>query len=232
MGGCQQEEKLPDFSKILDPKVLTLGFSRRFASYKRVDLLLTDEQRLIWLLTNKERPVQLVIAGKAHPQDQEGKKLIERWTSFIRRFDVHYRAVFLSDYDILLAERLVQGVDVWVNTPRFPWEASGTSGMKVLANGGLNLSELDGWWAEAYSPDVGWAIGDQKKHRDEKTWDQAEAESLYNLLEKEVIPLYYERDEKKIPQKWLVKVKKSMARLTPRFSAHRMVQEYVKTYYL
>ncbi|MEM7174630.1 MAG: alpha-glucan family phosphorylase [Chlamydiota bacterium] len=216
----------------LDPAALTLGFSRRFASYKRVDLLLTDEQRFARLLTDTQRPIQLIIAGKAHPHDQEGKKIIERWTSFIRRFDICSHAVFLTDYDILLAQRLVQGIDVWINTPRFPWEASGTSGMKVVANGGLNLSELDGWWAEAYSPDVGWAIGDQKEHADSKKWDQLEARHLYTLLDEEVIPLYYERDEKMIPQKWLTKVKESMAKLTPRFSANRMVREYVETYYL
>ena len=216
----------------LSPDVLTLGFSRRFATYKRVDLLLHDERRLERLLTQKDVPVQLVIAGKAHPQDKAGKKLIERWLSFLRQPTICPHAVFLADYDILLAERLVQGIDVWINTPRFPWEASGTSGMKVLANGGLNCSELDGWWAEAYFEEVGWALGDQKSHANEAEWDETEAEKLYTLLERAIIPLYYHRDESGIPTKWLQRVKKSMATLTPRFSANRMVREYVETYYL
>ena len=142
------------------PNVLTLGFARRFATYKRPNLLLHDPERLLRLLTNPQRPVQLIIAGKAHPADQAGQALIQQWTRFIRRPEVRPHVIFLADYDMLLTEHLVQGVDVWINTPRRPWEACGTSGMKVLVNGGLNLSELDGWWAEAYTPEVGWALGD------------------------------------------------------------------------
>jgi glycogen phosphorylase len=149
----------------LDPNVLTLGFARRFATYKRPNLLLHDPERLLRLLTNPNRPVQLIIAGKAHPADQAGQAQIQQWTSFIRQTGARLRAVFLSDYDMLLAERLVQGVDVWLNTPRRPWEASGTSGMKVLVNGGINLSELDGWWAEAYTQEVGWALGTVRNMR-------------------------------------------------------------------
>jgi starch phosphorylase len=147
-----------------DPNVLTLGFARRFATYKRPNLLLHDPERLLRLLTNPERPVQLVIAGKAHPEDLPGQVLIHEWINFIRRPEVRSHVVFLSDYDMLLTEHLVQGVDVWINTPRRPWEACGTSGMKVLVNGGINLSELDGWWAEAYTPEVGWALGDGQEH--------------------------------------------------------------------
>ena len=147
---------------IFDPQSLTLGFARRFVPYKRPDLLLMDPARLVCLLTNTARPVQLVIAGKAPPSDQSGKDLIQRWIQFIQQWNMEKHVIFLSDYDMLLAEHLVHGVDVWLNTPQRPWEASGTSGMKVLVNGGLNLSELDGWWVEAYTPEVGWALGDGK----------------------------------------------------------------------
>ena len=143
----------------------------------------------------RERPVQLIIAGKAHPADEAGQGMISEWTHFIRQPAARPHAIFLSDYDMLLTEHLVQGVDVWINTPRRPWEASGTSGMKVLVNGGLNLSELDGWWAEAYSPEVGWALGDGQEHGDDPAWDAAEAEALYDLLERDVIPEFYSRDE-------------------------------------
>ena len=190
-------------AEALDTNTLTLGFARRFATYKRPNLLLHDPQRLARILTNRDRPVQLVLAGKAHPQDLEGQNMIRQWIDFARRPEVRSRVVFLSDYDVLMAEHLVQGVDVWVNTPRRPWEASGTSGMKVLVNGGLNLSELDGWWAEAYSPEVGWAIGDGQEHGDDPSWDAAEAEALYGLLEREVVPEFYTRNEKGIPVGWV-----------------------------
>src|SRR5579872_4526142 len=157
-------EELEQAGQIFEPGALTLGFARRFATYKRPNLLLRDPDRLLKILTNQERPVQLVLAGKAHPQDYPGQEMIHQWVEFARRPDVRSRVVFLSDYDVRMAQHLVQGVDVWVNTPRRPWEASGTSGMKVLVNGGLNLSELDGWWAEAYSPEVGWALGDGREH--------------------------------------------------------------------
>jgi starch phosphorylase len=176
--------------------------------------------------------VQLILAGKAHPADQAGQALIQEWTRFIRRSDASPPVVFLADYDMLLAERLVQGVDVWVNTPRRPWEASGTSGMKVLVNGGINLSELDGWWAEAYMPEVGWALGDGHVHGDDPAWDAAEAEALYERLEQEVIPEFYARDEKGIPIAWVARIRESMARLTPRFAASRAVCEYTEQHYL
>jgi len=212
--------------------VLTLGFARRFAPYKRPNLLLHDPARLLNLLTNRERPVQLVLAGKAHPQDTEGQEMIHQWVEFSRRPEARSRVVFLSDYDLLMAEHLVQGVDVWVNTPRRPWEASGTSGMKVLVNGGLNLSELDGWWAEAYSPEVGWAIGDGREHGDDPAWDATEANTLYSLLEREVIPEFYARDESGIPRRWVTRMRESMARLTPTFSTNRVVRQYTEEHYL
>ncbi len=217
---------------LLDPNALTLGFARRFATYKRPNLLLHDEERLLRLLTNPERPVQLIVAGKAHPADQAGQALIQEWIRFIRRPEVRPHAVFLSDYDMLLSERLVQGVDVWINTPRRPWEACGTSGMKVLVNGGLNLSELDGWWAEAYTPEVGWALGDGQEHGDDPAWDAAEADALYDLLEREVIPEFFGRDEGGIPTAWVTRMRESMAQLTPRFSANRAVREYTEHRYL
>jgi starch phosphorylase len=216
-----------------DPNALTLGFARRFATYKRPNLLLHDPARLSRILTDPHRPVQLIIAGKAHPQDQAGQAMIQAWVRFIReRPEIRPRAIFLSDYDMLLAEHLVQGVDVWINTPRRPWEASGTSGMKVLVNGGLNLSELDGWWAEAYTPEVGWALGDGQEHDDDSAWDAAEADALYTLLEQEVIPLFYTRDARGIPTDWVARLRESMAQLTPRFSANRTIREYTEQYYL
>jgi glycogen phosphorylase len=217
---------------LFDPNALTLGFARRFATYKRSNLLLHDPPRLLRILTDARRPVQLIIAGKAHPADQAGQALIRDWMHFIRQPETRPHAIFLSDYDMLLTEHLVQGVDVWINTPRRPWEASGTSGMKVLVNGGLNLSELDGWWAEAYTPEVGWALGDGQEHHDDPAWDDAEADELYGLLEREVIPEFYARDKRGIPTAWVARMRKSMASLTPRFSADRAVREYTKQHYL
>jgi starch phosphorylase len=211
---------------------LTLGFARRFAAYKRPDLLLHDPQRLIRLLSDPQHPVQLIIAGKAHPADPEGQALITKWIQFIRLPQVRPYVMFLSDYDMLLTERLVEGIDVWINTPRRPWEASGTSGMKVLVNGGINLSELDGWWAEAYTPEVGWAIGDGQEHGDDTDWDATEAGALYDLLEKQVVPEFYNRDKNGIPGAWIERIRKSMSQLTPRFSANRSVREYTEKYYL
>jgi len=217
---------------LFDCNTLTLGFARRFATYKRPNLLLHDPERLLRLLTNPQRPVQLIMAGKAHPADQAGQALIQEWTHFICRSEVRPHVIFLSDYDMHLTEQLVQGVDVWLNTPRRPWEACGTSGMKVLVNGGLNLSELDGWWAEAYTPEVGWALGDGQEHDDDPAWDTIEAEALYDLLEHEVIPEFYTRDEQGIPSAWVSRMRESMARLTPRFSTNRAVREYTEQHYL
>ncbi len=217
---------------LFDCNTLTLGFARRFASYKRPNLLLHDPERLLRLLTHPQRPVQLIIAGKAHPADLAGQALIREWIQFIRRPEARHHVIFLSDYDMHLTEHLVQGVDVWLNTPRRPWEACGTSGMKVLVNGGINLSELDGWWAEAWTPEVGWALGDGLEHDDDQAWDAAEAEALYDLLEREVIPEFYTRDEQGIPGAWVARIRESMAQLTPRHSASRAVRDYVEQYYL
>jgi starch phosphorylase len=232
---CQlaaEGEKASGASGIFDENVLTLGFARRFATYKRPNLLLHDSGRLIRLLSNPQRPVQLVLAGKAHPQDLPGQELIRQWKDFIKRPEVQGRVVFLNDYDMMLAQELVQGIDLWINTPRRPWEACGTSGMKVLVNGGLNLSELDGWWAEAYSPEVGWAIGDGQEHGEDSGWDAKEADTLYSLLEAEVVPEFYERDKSGMPGKWLGRIRESMAKLTPEFSATRAIREYTESHYL
>ena len=226
-GGEVEEAK-----HIFNENTLTLGFARRFATYKRPNLLLHNPERLLRILTNPERPVQLIVAGKAHPADEAGQIMIQQWMQFISRPEARRRVIFLSDYDMLMTEQLVQGVDVWINTPRRPWEASGTSGMKVLVNGGINLSELDGWWDEAYTPEVGWALGDGKEHGDDPSWDAAEAESLYILLEQEVIPGFYTRNKKGIPTVWVSRIRESMARLTPQFSANRTVSEYTEKYYI
>jgi glycogen phosphorylase len=215
----------------LDPGVLTLGFARRFATYKRPDLLLHDPGRLMRILKDSKRPVQLILAGKAHPADQAGQAMILEWTRFIRSAESP-PVVFLADYDMQMAEHLVQGIDVWINTPRRPWEASGTSGMKVLVNGGVNLSELDGWWVEAYAPNVGWSLGDGEEHGDDPAWDATEAEALYERLEQDVIPEFYARDDKGLPTAWLARIRESMASLTPRFSASRTVKEYTEQHYV
>jgi len=231
VSGASQSE-IEDARRIFAPNVLTLGFARRFAAYKRPNLLLHDPDRLLRILTDTECPVQLIVAGKAHPEDKEGQAMIQQWISFIRRPETRKHVVFLSDYDMLLTASLVQGVDVWINTPRRPWEACGTSGMKVLVNGGINLSELDGWWAEAYTPEVGWAIGDGREHGDDPAWDRQEAESMYTILESEVIPQFYNRNEKGIPMAWVALMRESMANLTPVFSANRTMREYTERYYV
>ena len=229
-GAAKQEIIVAE--KFFDPNALTMGFARRFATYKRPNLLLHDQDRLIRLLQNTDRPVQLIIAGKAHPKDDAGKALVRAWSDFIRCSELRSQIIFLADYDMSLAERLVQGVDLWINTPRRPWEASGTSGMKVLVNGGINLSELDGWWAEAYTPGVGWALGDGHEHGEDPAWDAREAEQLYRLLEEDVIPAFYDRDPNGIPKAWVACMRMSMGELTPRFSSNRMLREYMERLYL
>lgn len=216
---------------VLDPNVLTLGFARRFTDYKRPNLLLHDQQRLLNILCNERMPVQLIVAGKAHPLDGEGKHLIKQWVDFTHLPAVKQRVVFLSDYDIALAQELVQGVDVWINTPRYPWEACGTSGMKVLVNGGLNLSSRDGWWAQAYQPTLGWGIGDGYEH-DGDDGDQLEAEQLYRCLQESVVPEFYRRDVNGLPRQWIARMRASMAELTAHYSSNRMVREYTQRIYL
>lgn len=234
--GGASAETVTAVKQQFDPKVLTLGFARRFASYKRPNLLLHDPARLLRILTSTQHPVQLIMAGKAHPADLEGQALIQQWTTFIRQAEVRPHAMFLADYDMHLTMHLAQGVDVWLNTPRRPWEACGTSGMKVLVNGGLNCSVLDGWWAEAYDPALGWAIGDGEVHpatsEGLREQDAADADRLYSLLEREIIPEFYSRDASDVPQTWITKVRESMARLTPQFSATRSVREYTEQHYI
>jgi starch phosphorylase len=225
----ESPEEIALANRLFDANTLTLGFARRFATYKRPTLLLHDPECFMRILTNPQRPVQLILAGKAHPQDLAGQAMIKQWADFLRLPEARLHVVFLSDYDMLLTERLVGGVDVWINTPRRPWEASG---MKVLVNGGLNLSELDGWWAEAYAPEVGWAIGDGNEHGDDPAWDAADAQTLYALLEREVVPQFYTRNDKGIPTVWVARMRGSMSRLTPAFSANRTVREYTDEHYL
>lgn len=223
------DEAVRTARNVLRPDALTLGFARRFATYKRPNLLLTNPARLLRLLNDQRRPVQLIVAGKAHPRDEDGKTLIQQWAQFAARSDARPHVVFLDDYDMRLATELVQGVDVWINTPRRPWEASGTSGMKVLVNGGLNVSTLDGWWAEAFEPDYGWALGDTGERPDD---DAQEAAQLYSLLEDEIVPAFYERDAEGLPRGWIARMRSSMASLAPRFSSVRMLQEYIEQAYV
>ena len=197
---------------MLDPEALTIGFARRFATYKRATLLFKDPARLAKILTDAKRPVQFIFAGKAHPRDNEGKELIREIVHFAAQFDVRRRIVFLEDYDINIAKMLVQGVDVWLNNPRRPWEASGTSGMKAAINGALNMSTLDGWWCEGYKPDDGWAIGSGETYDDAGYQDMVESQAIYNMLENEVVPLFYTRSADNLPKAWIHRVRKSMRR--------------------
>jgi starch phosphorylase len=216
----------------LDPGILTIGFARRFATYKRASLLFSRPERLVQLLTDADRPIQVLVAGKAHPADEGGKDVIQQVVEFSREPAAAGRIVFLEDYEMTLARRLVQGVDVWLNTPRRPLEASGTSGMKAALNGVLNCSILDGWWAEAYSPAVGFAIESLEGDATEAEQDAADAEALYAVLERQVLPAYYERDKAGLPQRWIALMRESIAELGPRFGTARMVAEYVERLYL
>ena len=229
-GGSDAE--IASARSVLNPDALTIGFARRFATYKRATLLLRDVPRLKRILTNSARPVQILFAGKAHPHDSAGKDLIRQIIHFASDPEIRSSVVFLEDYDIRVARHLVQGADVWLNTPRRPNEASGTSGMKLLPNGGLNLSVLDGWWAEGYDREVGWAIGRGEDYDNDEHQDAVESDALYNLLEKDVTPLFYERDQENLPRRWIAKMKTSMLRLCPIFSTNRMVTEYVERFYI
>ncbi len=236
---CSAKQRLLDFvvatrdARALDPDVLTIGFARRFATYKRASLLFTRPERLAQLLADPERPIQVLLAGKAHPADEGGKDVIQQVVDFAREPAAAGRVVFLEDYEMTLARRLVQGVDVWLNTPRRPLEASGTSGMKAALNGVLNCSILDGWWAEAYSPACGFAIeGRGEEVATEAEQNEADAEALYAVLEEQVLPAYYERDAAGLPQHWIALMRESIAELGPRFGTARMVAEYVERLYL
>ena len=219
-------------SEVLNPEALTIVFARRFATYKRAVLLMQDPDRLAAVLGNPERPVQIIFAGKAHPMDAEGKEFIRRVVTVAqeRRFRDHI--VFMEDYDINLARYLVQGADVWLNTPRRPLEACGTSGMKAAANGALNLSILDGWWVEGYSPGRGWAIGHGEEYSDETLQDEVESRALFRLLENEVVPLFYDRDDKDLPRRWIECVKQTLSNVCPQFNTHRMLEDYAENGYL
>jgi starch phosphorylase len=217
---------------MIDPYVLTIGFARRFATYKRADLVLRDLDRLLELINRPNRPVQIIFAGKAHPADEPGKMLIQEVYRSVKKAENGGRLVFLEDYDMNLARYLVQGVDVWMNTPRRPNEASGTSGMKAALNGVLNFSVLDGWWREAYNGKNGWAIGEDAT-LDQEVQDEADAESLYKILEEEIIPMYYtERGANDIPRDWMERVKEALRTVTPQFSTRRMVKEYIDRLYM
>ncbi len=220
--------------EVLDPEALTIGFARRFATYKRGTLLFRDLKRFAKIVSNKDMPVQIIFAGKAHPRDTEGKELIRRIVHFVREEDFRRRVVFLENYEMNVARHLVQGVDVWLNTPRRGMEASGTSGMKVLVNGGINMSILDGWWCEGYSAaeNTGWAIGQGESYADPDYQDEVESHMLYDLLEKVVIPTFYNRGSDRLPRSWINLMKKSMKPLTPKFSTSRMVAEYSKKFYV
>ncbi|OGQ91795.1 MAG: alpha-glucan phosphorylase [Deltaproteobacteria bacterium RIFOXYA12_FULL_58_15] len=218
--------------EVLDPEALTIGFARRFATYKRATLLLKDVERLRKIILDSSRPVQFIFAGKAHPHDHAGKELIRQLVHAGLDAEIHRRMVFLENYDIGLARYLVQGVDVWLNNPRRPNEASGTSGMKVVFNGGLNLSILDGWWCEGYDPSVGWAIGQGEQYQDHEHQDRVESEALYTLLEEEVVPTFYNRGRDGLPRDWIRMMKASMRELGPVFNTNRMVHEYASRFYL
>ena len=219
-------------SNALSPYTLTISFARRFATYKRADLLLSDPDRLTKLLTDNERPIQLIFAGKAHPHDLAGKEIIKRIVHFASDPRVASRIVFLEDYDMTTSRYLVSGSDVWLNTPRRPLEASGTSGMKAAMNGALNVSILDGWWDEAYSTKIGWAIGRGEEYEDNALQDEVEGKALYDLLEREIIPLFYNRGMDGLPREWIRRMKESMRQVGKEFSTHRMLVEYTERFYL
>ena len=220
-----------DTRRLLSPNALTIGFARRVAAYKRWNLLLTDLDRLLRMVDNVERPVQFVFAGKAHPQDRTAKQILQELMSINHDSNWQRRAVFIEDYDQEVARYLVHGVDVWMNVPRRPLEASGTSGMKAAMNGGLNYSILDGWWIEGYNGENGFAIGDLSENETDEVADREDAEALYSVLEQNVVPVFYERDSNGLPSEWIRRMKNSIATLTPKFSSDRMVSEYVERIY-
>ncbi|MFI5386425.1 MAG: alpha-glucan family phosphorylase [Fimbriimonadales bacterium] len=219
-------------SSVLDPRILTIGFARRFATYKRANLMLMDKDRLLNLLNHKERPVQIIISGKAHPRDDGGKEIIQELVHFINADGARTRMVFIEDYDMGVARAMVQGVDVWLNNPRRPNEASGTSGMKVVPNGGLNCSVLDGWWDEAFNPGVGFAIGDRTEYGEQGHQDWLDSRSLYQLIETDIAPKFYHRVDDGLPSQWIAMMKRSIAELAPAFSTSRMVRDYTQKFYM
>ncbi|HEU4870675.1 MAG TPA: alpha-glucan family phosphorylase, partial [Pyrinomonadaceae bacterium] len=216
---------------VFNPQALTIGFARRVAGYKRWNLILSDQERLLRLIDSEDRPVQFVFAGKAHPQDEGSKRVLQQLAQWKYDLQVRQRAVFLEDYDQEIARQLVQSVDVWLNVPRRPLEASGTSGEKVAINGGLNLSILDGWWLEGYDGTNGFAIGSGKDTADVAKMDALDAESLYRTLELEVVPLFYHRDKDGLPRQWIAMMKRAIQTLAPKYNSDRMVEEYARRIY-
>jgi len=226
------ERRIQQAEDALSPYALTLSFARRFATYKRGNLLLRDPERLLKLVRNNEQPVQLIFAGKAHPHDMPGKDIIRDIMHFAEKYDVTSRIVFIENYDMTVARYLISGADVWLNTPRRPMEASGTSGMKAAINGVLNCSILDGWWDEAYNADVGWAIGDGEEYEDTVLQDDIESRALYDLLERDIIPLFYQRGRDGLPREWIRRMKASMQQIGKSMSSHRMLMDYCNQFYL
>lgn len=224
--------RILEAEEVLDPEALTIGFARRFATYKRAYLILKDPERLSKILNNPKMPVQIIFAGKAHPRDEHGKKLITDIINIASRAEFRNKIVFLENYDLNIARHLVQGVDVWLNTPRRPLEASGTSGMKVAVNGGINISTLDGWWCEAYNGNNGWAIGAGEEYSDHLYQDELESRALYSLLEQEVVPLYYQRGKDGLPREWIKLMKESIKSICPEFNTNRMVKDYLEKFYI
>jgi starch phosphorylase len=229
-GGSQSETE--SAVEVLDPSALTIGFARRFATYKRATLIFRDIDRLADILNDKNNPVQIVISGRAHPKDEEGKHFIQEIVQIAKEERFRRKIVFIENFDLNVASYLVQGCDVWLNNPRRPLEASGTSGMKVIANGGLNLSVLDGWWVEGFDPEVGWKIGNGEEYSDPDYQDEVESREIYNALESQIIPLFYKRGEDHLPREWIAKIKNSLKKLGPVYNTHRMVQEYFTKYYV
>jgi starch phosphorylase len=228
----ESPETLARLNKLFSPDSLTIGFARRFATYKRANLLLADLERLGAMVNDPMRPVQFVFAGKAHPRDEPGKRVLQQIAELMRHPQFAERFIFVEDYDINVGRHLVQGVDVWLNNPRRPLEASGTSGQKVVLNGGLNLSVLDGWWAEAYDGLNGFAIGSGRTHINMDVHDRRDGEDLYRVLRDEVIPLYYQRDRIGLPRKWIKRMKRTIRTLGWRFNADRMVMDYALKCYV
>ncbi|MBD2087709.1 alpha-glucan family phosphorylase [Trichocoleus sp. ST-U3] len=237
IGRGEEQFRIDAADKLLDPNVLTIGFARRFSPYKRGDLLLREAERALRIFGNSQRPVQIVFAGKAHPHDEEGKRIIQRLMEWCKHPDILNRVALVEDYDIYTGQHLVQGVDVWLNNPRRPLEASGTSGQKVCFNGGINCSVLDGWWCEGYQEGQdgkgsnGWAIGEDAHTSDQELQDRIDSESLYHLLEEEIVPLYYDQDEKGVPHRWIQMMKASIKTNSPLFNTDRMIADYVTQVY-
>jgi len=227
-----QKEEISSAGQVLRPEALTIGFGRRFATYKRGNLILKDPARLSKILNNPQQPVQIIFAGKAHPQDNEGKEVIKHIIHLADNAEFRDRLVFIEDYDLNVARYMVQGSDIWLNNPRRPLEACGTSGMKAAANGAINMSTLDGWWAEGYQLGLGWAIGSGEEYQDLEYQNYVESQAIYDLLERHAVPLFYERGRDNLPRGWIGMMKSSMLNLVGRFNSHRMLQDYIRQLYL